>query len=215
MMRKLLIAGLAAICMASAANASTITYLILTGFNGLGTFKLTAETSTGDNFGLDYYAVQLQGAATIQHVNVSPKLTDFDAGLTYGFAFARSADNVSVVSAAQDSTGGGVAVYGLGQTAGTLKSLAPVGDTTGSGKPDSVGTYGAPIVLATGTYSRNGPPPVIVSATGFVFTSKGSGGAFGQFAAPTSILINPFPEPASIVLVGLGLAGCIGFRRRS
>jgi hypothetical protein len=173
MIRKLLIAALAAISVASAANASTISYSMVP--TSATTWSLTASTSIGDNFGLDYYVVPLTGASTINHANVSPRLFDFDAGLSYGFGFARSPDNQSTISAAQDSTGGGYPVYGLGQTVGTLKSLIPAGDTSGGGKPDSVGTYAAPIVLATGTNPTNAWPVIGATATGFVFTSKGSG----------------------------------------
>jgi hypothetical protein len=189
MMRKFLFAVLAAITVASAADASTITYAILPGFNGPGTFALTAETSIGDNFGLFYYAVNISGAATTNHVSVSPRGIDVDTELNYGFTFARSPDSSLDVSAAQDSTGGGVAVYGMGQTAGTLKSLIPAGDTFAGGRPDANGTYGAPLVLATGTYLNN-IPSILPGSTGFVFTSKGTGGAFGSFAAPTSIIID-------------------------
>jgi len=216
MIRKGFFAGLAAIALVGTANASTITYSLIPN-PGPGTFALTAKASAGDNFGIDYYAVEVTGATTISHVNVSPKLTDFDSGNTYGFAFARSADNVAVISAAQDSTGAGIPVYGLGQTAGNLKALAPPADTTGSGKPDAIGTYAAPIVLATGTFPVGGPAPVILqTTTGFIFTTQGAGSAFGQFGPPTTVAINqyPVPEPASIALVGSCLFGALSFRRR-
>jgi hypothetical protein len=189
MIRKLIPAALAAISVASAANASTITYSLIPGPGGAGTFALTAATSIGDNFGLVNYSVELQGATTIQHVNVSPRGFDVDSGFSYGFPFLRSADNAPVVSAAQDFTGAGFAVYGMGQTAGTLKSLVPASDTFGGGRPDANGTYGAPIVLATGTWVGH-PPTIVPGATGFVFTSKGTGGAFGQIDRPTSIVIH-------------------------
>jgi len=218
MIRKAFFAGLAALTLISTANASTITYSLIPGSGGAGTFALTAQASAGDNFGIDYYAVELLGAATIQHVTVSPKISDVDSGMNYGFSFARSADNAPVVSAAQDSTGGGVAVYGLGQIAGNLKALTPAGNATAAGRPDAIGSFASPLVLATGTY-LNGVPPVIgTTSTGFIFTQQGTGGAFGTFGAPTSVVLNQLnpiiPEPATMSLMGLALVGGLGAVRR-
>jgi len=216
MIRKCLFAGLAALVVAVSANASTITYTMNP--TSATTWSLIAQASAGDNFGIDYYAVELLGATTIAHVNVSPKISDVDAGMNYGFSFARSADNAPVVSAAQDSTGGGVAVYGLGQNAGTLKSWVPAANATAAGRPDAVGTYGVPLVLATGTNPANVYPVIGQTSTGFIFTQQGTGGAFGTFGAPTSVNIvqaGPIiPEPATISLIGLALVGGLGFRRR-
>ena len=212
MMRRIFFAGLAALTVVGTANASTITYTMNP--TSATTWSLTAGASAGDNFGIDYYAVELAGATTISHVNVSPKISDVDAGLNYGFSFARSADNAPVVSAAQDSTGGGVAVYGLGQTAGTLKSWVPPADATAAGRPDSVGTYASPLVLATGTNPAGLWPKIVTTSTGFIFTQQGTGGGFGTFGPPTSVNIIQVPEPATIALVGLCLVGGLGFRRR-
>lgn len=217
---KFLAAVMVTLVAAGSATASSITYSLIPGDGGPGTFKLTAQTSAGDNFGLSYYAVALTGVSTISHDNVTPRLTDFETGKTYGFSFARSQDtNISTISAAQDSTGGGLPVYGLGQVAGNLKALTPAGNPTGSARPDALGTFGVPLVLATGTYAQSAPP-VIGNTAGFVFTSQGTGSAFGAFAAPDNFIVNQFPsvvipEPATIALSGLAIVGLLGMRRRT
>jgi len=220
MLRKVFFAGLAAITLVGAANASTITYKM--NATSATTWSLTAATSAGDNFGLDYYVVPVTGATTISHVNVSPKGTDIDASSngSYGFTFARSADGVATISAAQDSTGGGTPVFGLGQVAGNLKALIPAGDTFAGGKPDSIGSFASPVVLATGTNPANVYPIIGATSTGFVFSTNNPANAFaaGGFVTPTSVSIiqaSAVPEPATIALVGLCLFGAFGFRRRA
>jgi len=198
-----LIVGFAGVTMAGAA---VVNYDLQIDPTGPGTWQVLASASLGDNYGIAGFGIAMTGVDTI--VNESPMATLFDGTDLYdvGFKLVRSAADVNPVSGSIDTTTTGVLVaYGVGQTAGDL--LADLGETGWmyiGAKVNEV--YGAPVLLASGTYSGDAPEidfQALDTAVN-VFTSD-----TGTATEAATVV----PEPMTLGLVLLGGLGVLRRRR--
>jgi len=210
-----LIVGFASVPMAGAKEnqlfpSQVVIYDLQIDPYGPGTWQVLASASLGDNYGIAGFGIAMTGAATI--VNESPMATLFDGTDLYdvGFQLMRTAMDVNPVTGCIDPTTQGVPVaYGVGQTAGDL--LADLGGTGWMYTGIRVNpTYGAPVLLAAGTYSGDAPEIDFQSwdTAAIVFLSD-TGTAVGYAA-----VVPPKPiEPMTLSLVLLGGLGVLRRRR--
>ncbi|MGD9645601.1 MAG: PEP-CTERM sorting domain-containing protein [Pirellulales bacterium] len=200
----------------SSAQAATVTYqLVLQAGN---TFSLFADVSTGDNGGLVSFGVPLTGNITaIDNKAPFGQFGNGPAGSgAIGFADFRSADGTpggpTTLAGSQVTvpTPTPLIVYGFGQTAGNLSSIASFGIF---GNQEQL-VYGAPLLLATGSYTGAAPGFNTSSLDLYanVFTNTQATSAFG---AQVLTEVVPIPEPSTFVLAAIGLAGLLVVRRRS
>ncbi|NQU75600.1 MAG: hypothetical protein HQ546_04695 [Planctomycetes bacterium] len=182
----------------------TVTYTLLLDSGGPGTFHITAAVSQGDNAGLAAYELGVVGFSTMS--NLGPMADGF-SGPSYipwkrGFTKLRSAANASPLAGTQDTiTEGAEMVYRLGQTAGDI--TPPGGWSPSPPHTEVQPIYGAPLVLASGTYPL-GDPPAFSQAETAVFDQVGSKDILGVAHV---IIMDIIPEPATLSLLTLcGLA---------
>lgn len=206
-----------ALVVAAASQAATITYTLdLTG--APGTFSLYGESSAGDNGGIVLYSVPLLGNVT-SFDNMSPNaFTQLGAS---GFSDIRTADAAAggvnpVIGGAQNLVTGqvGARLYGYGQTAG---SFAAAGLNVAF-KPDATAqeAWEAKALLATGTYTGDLDfARSSVDLVGNVWNQPQGGEAPAAEVALVRLTdTGVIPEPTTLGLLGLALAGCLGIRRR-
>ena len=172
--------------------------------NGDGTYDLYASSSTGDNFGIAYFNIDLVNILTATHQ--SP--TDFALGGTGTVGFAGARANLTAPGALfayQDTSANNAdkILYGVGQTAGTYAGgVAPVGIP-----------WTAPVLLASGTYSGAAPGFGAEKVVN-VFTQEWADGdpPSGIVAPADSVVL--IPEPATMVMLALGAGLMVALRRR-
>jgi len=168
MLRNCFFAGLAAVVMASAANASVIFGLVLdppttagggtSTRSGAGTWHLYAVDNTNDNAGISGYNVAYNAAITaINHRTPAGNATDGNGDAqSAGFTGLRSGTNVNPMVASQGLPGTTpFLINGFGQTPGTLAAKVSAIDPAGSVAPTSSANWG--------TYTEaalNGPDAV-------------------------------------------------------
>lgn len=241
MIRKAGFAALALMLMVSSVNASSIIGVLLnpnvvagaapdvnSTRSGAGSFQLFAIDES--DFGLSSYSLTM-GAAVTASNNRSPVTTIQDGNgdnQSAGFNLLRSSSNAAIMTGAQnlpDQTP--FSIKGIGQVASGFADVAAasagssvVGPTT-SGKwglsYNSIPAYLQPyhgknwVFLGEGLYSGTSKDPrtIVSEAT---ITTYGSQGSFASIASPATIIL--IPEPATLGLLGLAVAGCFGFLRR-
>jgi hypothetical protein len=158
-----------------------------------GSFRLYANTSTGDNAGLAAFSVPLSGTVTSVD-NVAPFLVlgqkgGFVGGV--GFGTLRSADSAvpivnPLITGLQDVTNAQAPtnlIYGIGQQAGSFTAAGFTPLFTGT-DPQS---WANPVLLASGTYS--GPPSLHIDTNSpnfaaYVFSTV------GQTSAPAATAVS-------------------------
>ena len=210
-MRRLLLTLMMLAVFSTASYGDIVTFTISEGSGGPGTFDLHADVTGGTSFGIAGYEFFFNDIDSIQ--NLSPR-NIFDPGAVSptGFTLLASADNDPNLVAVQNSTNAATIIYGLGQTAGSFVGPGVVGPIPLSGSWD------AHILLASGNYSGD-PADIAAGGGGFGAgivnlwrTNDGEGGSDD----PTGInVVNEIiPEPSSVILLGIGLAALVGFRRR-
>lgn len=246
MKRLSVIAAAVAMCVAAtSANAATVQFTLYLGqyAQGPGTFKLTAMDSTGDNFGIASYGVELVGltATSILSANhdslraaSATNNTTSEEG-SAGFTLVRSPDKAAAtpgvaalaIGASQDTVVPTPnLIRGFGQTAGSLASNnltgpAQEGDNWGNAGTTGPGKLTAPVgefEIARGTYTPGGN-----GLTGIAFLAQGTAATFAnvftgatgvETAAATVQRVLVVPEPATLGLGALSLLGLVAAARR-
>ncbi len=214
MLRNILSALVLAL-VAGSAQAATVTYQLV--IQPGNTFNLFASVSAGDNGGLATFGVPLTGNITA--IDNKAPFGQFAAGPAgsgeIGFSQFRSADGApggpTTLTGAQLTvpTPTPLIIHGFGQTAGNLATTAPFGIF---GLQEQT-VYGSPLLLATGSYTGETPGfnTGSLDLIANVFTDAQSA---STLAAQVLTQVVPIPEPASVVLLGIGLAGLLAVRRR-
>jgi len=240
MIRKVFFAGLAALLVATSANAATIIGVAVnpgttagggstSTRSGLGTFHIFGLDQ--DNLGISSYNLTMGPAVTASN-NRSPVTSITDGnGDTFssGFNLLRTASNAPQMQASEPLPGSSpYIIQGFGQTAGdfatvaTTKGVQPgtvVGPTTSA----AWGTYTTSggdaasgkkwVLLGEGTWNTSLP----FTGQAQQFVSAAVVTAFGDanlVSVPTTTTIILIPEPATLSLLGLAMVGCFGMIRR-
>ena len=188
----------------AAAQAATVTFMLVPDDPAPGQFSLYADVSVGDNGGLAFFGVDLVGVDDASIQNLAPmadvSLVDFKPK---GFTVARSgtAGNppTNPVTGGQDVLEPLAIIYGVGQAAGSIPG-APLGGTV------IQENFGAPILLATGNITGQlGFGPNVAAN---VFIADGV-----NQATEAAVLTTIVPEPASFALLAIGTL--LTLRRRT
>ncbi|NQU76028.1 MAG: PEP-CTERM sorting domain-containing protein, partial [Planctomycetes bacterium] len=127
-----------------------------------------------------------------------------------GFTMFRSIANDPQLAAAQDTvTVGAVMVYGFGQYASNILPLG--GWSAGPPHTEIQAVYGAPLLLAEGTYTGSFGLDNVVNYTAVVFAADSGTDAIG---IPQGLEVIFTPEPATMSLLLIGAVGALVRRRR-
>jgi hypothetical protein len=229
-----------ALCIGASAQAATVTYRLYTDTlaQGVGTYKLTAQMTGADGFGIAAYGVQLVGNLSIATGSIlttnnnSLRGTDIETGVggdpgPAGFTLLRSADdnnaatgsNAISITGSQDTTDSSAhLIRGFGIEASSAANKGLVGSFPEGNPWGNAGMFGAgEFEIARGTTVGNArgnidfiPVPTAVTGAS-VFTS-----ADGIAVAPATIerVVVPVPEPATLGMASVALMGLAALRRR-
>jgi hypothetical protein len=223
MIRQTSLAAVVVLALAASASAATIQLGFILNpavpacasctLSGPNTWALTAKDITSDNFGISGFSIPVTGVLT--DFNRSPRtvVNPDDTADPAGFTLGRSGNNGVpiaggfLIGGAQDSaTPTPYLIRGYGQEASSFVLKTPAGSTFGS--PSSQIVWTPTLVLAEGTYAQGAKPVIDYSSVDIAVSVFSSATGVGTVAA------NVIPEPASMVLAGLGVVGLIGLIRR-
>jgi len=185
------------------ALGAIVDFTLFVDSDGPGTWEVRADASIGDNAGLSLVSVPLVNVdfpVTIE----TPFFEYFDAVFFQVGMRNSEVDNLSPIGSSQDVITPMPAVYGLGQTAGTL--TMPSGAAFLNSRNVN---YDASLLVASGTYAGGLP-------------AFGSGGSANVFTDDTGLALEAatlnftvvVPEPSTLLLLVLGAGVVAGVRRR-
>lgn len=202
--------------------------------SGAGTWQLYAVDDSTSDFGISSYNITMTGATAINHRSTSTTAITDGNGDTQsaGFPLLRTATNANPIQASQPLPGTSPFLFtGFGQTAGTLAAkvaavdaVASVGAATSAGwgnyassaftQPNAIDAAKGNkwFFIAEGLYTA-GAAPTVSGSVATIFSTAN----FTSVAAQTSVISlseGPIvPEPATLALLGMAVAGVFGFRR--
>jgi hypothetical protein len=252
MMRKVFYAALAALIMASSANAGVIVGLLLNPAStagggatstrlGNGSWQLYALDDSSTDFGISSYNIAMSGTTALNHRSPVSTIDDVNGDpQSAGFNLLRTGTNVNPIQGSQGLPGTTpFLITGFGQTASDFitKSTAidPSAVTVGPTTSGVWGNYNSPVLSSPTLLTGQGFPAaaaLVAAGKKWVFIAEGLGPvnvtdvasavitvystSGGQSAAATTSIIHlvDSPEPGTLTLVGLAVAGGIGFIRR-
>jgi hypothetical protein len=204
MMKTIVVALLLIGLMAGTSLAATVTYELIGSNVGAGTFEVYATVVGGG--GLAFYGFDLVGATGITNMGPWSQFSG-GAGGELGFGTARSGNGtipVNPVSGAQDTTTPASLVYNVGISGGSL-----TGPHYGTLVQE---VYGAPVLLATGSYTDSGAVGFGLDTGANVFVTNS--GVDADPATSLNTVKTIIPEPATmLVLLGGALMAVIRRRR--
>ncbi len=211
--------------LAGSASAAIVTLDLVADPGGTGTWGVYASVSLGDNEGLAIFDLDVVGSGGLtvdSSVNESPKGTaqiDFSQFFPYGFSELRSdgtaglgvsAGQPTIYQGANDPQKDSLVLQGVGQTAGSYTPVPPLGHA------GPAASWGAPVLLASGTYSGLGTLSASAGAASWGVLASGSAWSGpGNVELAQEVIGDQeiIPEPATmLILLGGVLAGLI--RRR-
>ena len=173
---------------------------------GAGTFELLAAANSTLNAGLASYNIPLTGGIlALDHK--SPNGLGLNSatlsGGPIGFTLLRSGDNITLLNASQDTVDpNGMLIYDMGILGGNISiSATPTPSVVFISEQP---LYGAPLLIADGTWSSS-QPGFSSPIAGNVFNLARDGTTFAG-AFETTVNFSAIPEPSAALMILLSFA---------
>jgi hypothetical protein len=168
------------VLLASCASAATVN-IWLDPAAPAGTFRVLAQASAGDNFGIASYGIPLNGTITaLDHLSPNTFFASTPGPGPAGFTSLRSPDGQALITGSQDTiTPTPNLIRGFGQDD---SSFAEKGVTPGA--PPEQPDWGLPLLMATGT--SDGPVTIDDTSVNFLANVFSAASGVATMAATIS-----------------------------